>query len=214
MKKIAKIITVIIRRIIAVIKPTKGMNDYINEAKGVYKSMNGNSYYPAASLSITLAQYNTDVMALDAAETAFITTPPTVSKAFRDAAKRVVAKDLRLLLSDVQKLADATPAKAEDIITSANFAVKHSSAHDKFIGVRNTGVSGTVKITAPQAGPQEWAMLANDGVTWISLRSTKNSKKTVRDLTPLKRYTFRCAPIHSDNEEPAEWTVFEPFLVL
>ena len=213
MKKIKNIITVIIRRIIAVLKPSKKINDYINNAKAVYQSMNGNAYFPATSLSVPLATFLVDVTTLANIETNFTATPPTATKAQRDAAKRVVDKDQRTLLSDVQKIADNNPAKAEDIITSANFAVKSAATHTKFVGAKNTKTSGTVTLHAPERGGHEWAQLGTDGVTWITLRATKGAKKTVSALTPSKSYTFKCAPVTSDKEVDSEFTVFLPLIV-
>ena len=212
--RVSSIITVIIRRIIAVLKPSKKINDYINNARAVYQSMVSNPYFPSSALSITMTQYNADVTALATAEVNFTTVPPTASKAQRDTAKRQVAKDLRLLISDVQKVADANPTKAEDIITGAGFAIKGNSSHDKFVGAKNTKVSGTVTLHAPEAGPHEWAQLADDGVTWVTLRATKGGKKTIEGLTSSKKYTFKSAPVVSDKEVDSEWTVFAALLVV
>ena len=153
-------------------------------------------------------------MPLAAAETNLTATPPTGTVAQRNAAKKVVAADLRLLLSDVQKVADANPKKAEDIITSANFSVKHASTKAKFVGAKNTKVSGTVTLYAPEGGPHEWAQLAADGVTWNLIRSSTGGKKTVTGLTPLKSYTFRSAPILPEKDGEGEWTVFAPLSVV
>ena len=213
MKKIMKTITVIIRRIISVLKPSATINDYINDAKTVYKSMKASAWFPASSLSITLAQFNTDVMALDDAESSFNSVPPGVSKAERDAAKRVVAKDLRLLLSDVQKIADDNTESAEEIITGAGFVVKHSNAHAKFVGAKNTKVSGTILLYAPERGHHEWEQLADDGVTWIPLRAGASGKRTIVGLTPGKSYTFRSAPILPDKDGESAWTVFAAIIV-
>lgn len=214
MGKIKNIITVIIRRIIAVLNPSTKINDYINNARAVYQSMNGNPYFPASVLTLPLATYLADVNALATAELNFSATPPTGTKAQRDAAKKVVAADLRKLMACVQAVADANPTKAEDIITGAGFAVKHASIKPKFVGAKNTKVSGTVKLFAPEAGSHEWAMLAADGVTWVTIRSSKGGKKTVSGLTPLKSYIFRSAPILADKDGEGEWTVFAALVVL
>src|SRR5665213_309801 len=142
MKKITKLITVIIRRIIAVLKPSTKINDYVNNAKAVYQSMLNNAYFPASSLTIPLATFLVDVNALAATETNFSATPPTGTKAQRDAAKKVVAADLRKLLASVQAVAAANPAQTEDVITSANFSVKNAATHTKFVGAKNASVSG------------------------------------------------------------------------
>jgi Tfp pilus assembly protein PilW len=213
MKKAINLITVIIRRIIAVLKPSTKINDYINNARAVYQSMNGNSWFPATALSIPLATYLADVNALATAETNLTAYPPTGTVSQRNAAKKIVAKDLRMLISDVQKVADANPTNAETIIASAGFAVKQFSTKTKFVGAKNTKVSGTVKLFASEAGHHEWAQLGADGVTWITLRAGKTSTKTVSGLTPGKSYIFRSAPILAEKDGEGAWTVFAPIIV-
>ena len=213
MKKAINLITVIIRRIIAVLKPSGKINDYINNAKAVYQSMNGNAYFPASALSITMVQFNADVTALANAQTNLTASPPTGTVSQRNAAKKIVAKDLRLLVSDVQKVADANPANAETIIASAGLAVKQFTNRTKFVGAKSTKVSGTVKLFAPEGGYHEWAQLAADGVTWITLRSGSSGKKTITGLTPGKSYIFRSAPILADKDGEGTWTVFTAIIV-
>lgn len=204
-----KTIKVIIRHIVAVQKPGKGINDFILNAKGVYKSMNGNAVYPAAALSITLLQFNTDINVLDSMESDLHSVPPKCTTAQRDSAKKVLDKDLRFLLSDVQKLADNSPANAETIITSAGFAVKNSSIGQKFVGAKNTDVSGTIIIKSGEPGPHEWEQ-STDEKSWLGLRPTTGGKKTVSGLDAGSVYYFRNRPILTKGEEGA-WC--DPMLI-
>ncbi len=87
--------------------------------------------------------------ALATAETNLTASPPTGTVSQRNAAKKIVAKGLRLLVSDVQKVADANPTNAETIIASAGLSVKQFSTKTKFVGAQITKVSGTVKLFAP-----------------------------------------------------------------
>lgn len=58
-------ITVIVRRIIAALNPSTKINDYINNARAVYQSMNGNPYFPALGKEVlSTKQKDIDVSTL------------------------------------------------------------------------------------------------------------------------------------------------------
>lgn len=215
-KKKISAIKLIIRKAIAIRKKSSTINDYINNAKGTYKSMSAptNPWFPAGSLSMTLSQFNTDIGALDTAESSFTAKPPLVTKGVRDAAKVVVEDDVTLLLSDVQKIANANPKNAVTIIQSANFDVETKAAKTEESGPENTDVSGTVLIKAPEGGYHEWGQ-SPDGINWSILRSTSGKERSVTGLIPLSKWYFRSAPIlkYKTGVEGA-WTVYPIFTVL
>lgn len=207
---------VIIKLLTAVLKPSTTEAGYINNAKGVRTSILGlaGSTFPPALLSVTMGQFNTDVTDLDVKEAGLHTSPPTHTAAERNAAKKVVAADQVLLLSDVTKIARRTPATGITIIESANFAVKKDSAKTKFVGAKNKkGASGTIIITAAEPKGHEWAQLAADNVTWIYLRATTNAKKTVTGLTPRDSITFKSAPILPEKDGESAFTIYPPIIV-
>ena len=207
--------TTVIKLITAVLKPSATEGEYITNARGVYTSILGlaGSTFPPTSLSVTMIQFKADIDDLDAKEAGLHTKPPTHTAAERNAAKKVVGANQTLLLADVQKIARRTPANAITIIESADFAVKRESAKIKSPGAKNTKISGTVLITAPEHGFHEWAQLAADGITWITLRATTSAKKTVSGLTPRQLLTFKSAPILPDKDGEGAWTIYTPITV-
>jgi hypothetical protein len=118
----------IINRLIAVLKFSKKLSDFIIYAKSLLTAMTSNSGSFSASAA-KLTQLATDIAVLDNFETALHTHPPTATVAQRDAAKVVVINDLHALQSDVQTLADANPAQAASLINSASMFVKVLSIH-------------------------------------------------------------------------------------
>ena len=207
--------TVVIKLITAVLKPSATESEYITNARGVYTSILGlaGSTFPPTSLSVTMIQFKVDIDDLDAKEAGLHTKPPTHTVAERNAAKKVVGADQILLLADVQKIARRTPANAIAIIESAGFAVKRETTKTKKTGPKNTKISGTVVITAAEPGFHEWAQLAADGITWITLRATTSAKKTVSGLTPRQLLTFKSAPILPDKDGEGAWTIYTPITV-
>jgi hypothetical protein len=208
------IITVVVRRVKAVLKPSTHINDYITNAKGVGQSMGSptNKWFPASARTIPLSAFNADVKALDDLQTALHTKPPTVTTAERNDAKVIVEADQIKLLADVQKVADANPKNAITIIKSAGFAVELAHGHSKNSGPKNSK-TGSVVITAPEAGHHEWAQLDANGVTWNSLRATTGDKKTVTGLIVGSRITFRSAPIWPEKDGESPWTVYQPITI-
>src|ERR1019366_7213976 len=91
-----------------------------------------------------------------------------------------------------------TPASAAAIVASANMLLKQLGSHTKFVGSKNTKVTGTVLNTAAERGPHDWWQ--NDGVNTIQLRGSKGEKKTVSGLTVGKDYTFSSAPILAEKD--------------
>ena len=206
---------VTVLQIIAVKKPNNGIGQYIENAFGVHTSLTspepgGNPNFNGVVWSVTMDQFLIDVNALDQSQSGLHLKPPTSTTSIRNGFKKTVAKDLKLILSDVQKVADLTPANAIVIIESADLAVKQSSAHTKFVGARNTNVSGTIVIAAAESGHHEWAQKNADG-SWLALRSGTSAKKTVTGLTPGSSQIFRSAPILAT--EDGAWTIYAPIII-
>ncbi len=214
-KKKSLPIKVVIRKVIAVRKISNTINDYINNVKSYYKSMGSSTWFPAGTFTIPLTTFNTHIGALDTAESSFTANPPTVTKEFRNDAKKLVESDVTSYLADVQKVANNNPVNAATIIKSADFDIKGSTGREKQIGPENTDTSGTIIISAPEAGYHEWGQSA-DGVNWglVLLRGTSNDKKTVTGLTSGSKWIFRSAPIlKSKTGEEGPWTVYPIFTV-
>jgi len=206
---------VVTRRVKAVLKPSPQINDYLINAKGSYKSLGSTTttWFPASALSVPLPTFLTDITLLDSLQTAVHTKPPTATIAQRNDAKVIVDSDQIKLLADVQKIADANPKNAITIIKLSGFQVEHAHTSSKNTGPKNGKVSGSIEITATEARHHEWAQLAPDGVTWISLRATTGEKKTVTGLTVGSKVTFRSAPILAEKDGESPWTVYQPITV-
>jgi len=194
--KLIKLITVVLNfpTVIAV---------FIVYARAIYMAMFSNPRFVASAAKVTVLK--TDIDALEAAQVGFKTKPQTVSIEDRNNAFEKVKADLRSLRSDVQALADADPANAKSIITSAGMSWKTSSNHGKQQnGATDGDVSGSVDLTAEGAGPHEWRW-STDGVVWHYIRATLGATKTVYGLTPGTVYHFQNSKI-LPNEEEGEWS--------
>ena len=66
-----------------------------------------------------LSTFNTNIGLLDTAEISFTSNPPTITKGVRDAAKKLIEENVTVLLADVQRIANANPVHAIEIIESA-----------------------------------------------------------------------------------------------
>ncbi len=200
----------IVKRVIAVLKFPKNVNDFINYAKGIYKAMNGNTTFPASQTA--LGTLNTDIAQLATLQTNMKTKPPTSTKADRDAARIVVENDLRGLRNDVQKVADNNPVKAEVIIKSADMEVKKTAIKQKQVNAVKEGkVSGSVLLTAERAGGHEWEM-SKDQITIINLPATSGAKTTVNGLTPGEVWYFRSRPILKKGQM-GDWSAWIKIMI-
>ncbi len=208
-------IKVIIRKAIAIRKKSSGINEYINNVKGNYKSMSAttNPWFPASSLSMPLSTFNTNIGLLDTAEISFTSNPPTITKGVRDAAKKLIEENVTVLLADVQRIANANPVHAIEIIESAGFEVETKAGKTETSGPENTDVHGTILIKAIEGGYHEWGQ-SPDNVNWTPLRSTSGRERTVTGLIPLSKWYFRSAPILRNNTGvEGAWTVYPIFTV-
>ena len=143
--------------------------------------------------------FDTDIKALDTAQTAALTKVKGAAQA-RDDKKAVVLTDLHLLLAYVQTIADANPKNAETIITSSGFDVKHESVRTKeALSVKpKKGESGTMIVTVKKvdgAIANLWQMSVDGGKTWTELDATTQGKITITGLTPGSAVMLRHRPI-------------------
>ncbi len=194
--------TIVKRIIVALNFPVK-IADFIVYAKGIYKAMLNNTNFAGSAAKVTTL--NTDITALDTAETACNTKPPTGSVDARNAAMELVKADLRSLHSDVQAAADANPVKAETLITSAGMSIKKSTLRNKQQNTAEDDVEeGSVDLTGAGTGPHEWRMSV-DEKTWTPLPSSRGSKTVVPNLTPGTLYYFQNRQMLTKGEK-TEWS--------
>jgi len=195
----------VVKRVIAVLDFPRDIDDFITYAKGIHDSMLASPLFVA--LAAKLLALKNDSIALDAKETGLKTKPPTTTKAQRDAALTIVQNDLRGLKSDVQTLADATPANAENIITASGMKVKKQGAINKQdFTVKPGEVSGSVVLVAKGAGKRgahDWAK-SEDGLNWTPLTPTLPATTLISGMVRGTIVKFRHREILKDG--PGDWS--------
>ena len=195
--------TKMIKVITVALKFPKVVAIFLVYAKAIYMAMFENPLFVAFAAKVAIL--NSDIIALDEAETGFKMVKPTHTFADRNAALEKVKADLRTLRNYVQELVDADPANAESIIESAGMSERQQASHGKLKNTVSDGVeSGSVYLTGEGAGPHDWR-ISTDGETWTLLPSSRTAKTTVFRLTPGVTYYFqnrRMLP----NDERGEWS--------
>ena len=198
------------KRLIAVLKFPKDIDDFIIFARAIHDSMLASPFF--SSLGAKLATLSTNIGNLENMHTGLQTQPPTTTKAQRDAALLIVQNDLRTLKADVQTIADATPSSSESIITAADMKVKKQGAINKQdFTVKNSKVSGTVILTAKGADDKrtahQWG-ISPDETDWTSLSltiaPTLAAHTLATDLEKKHEYFFRHREILKDG--PGAWS--------
>jgi hypothetical protein len=204
---------VVIRRVIAVLDFPTDIDDFITYANSIHGSMTGSAFF--AALAARLATLLTHIGNLITAHNGTKTNPPTFTTADRDGRLLIVQNYLRSLKMDVQAIADATPASAEEIITAAGMKVKKQGAINKqdFV-VRDGRVSGSAKLIAKGIGKahaaHDWAMSA-DGTNWTPVTPTLKADTEISGLTPGSIIDCRHRNILKDG--PTDWIEFNDFVV-
>lgn len=188
---------ILIKQAIVALNFPSIMGEFLVYSKTIGLCMEGNSYF--TSLVAKVAKLIADNAILDEVETAFNTVPPRVTVKVRNAALRVVKKDLRSLGLEVQLIANEDPENAEIIITSAGFSVKRRTGHTrKQNTVINGSVEGSVNLIGVGPGPHEWRMSTN-GIDWTFGSASGNSTSTVYNLVSGTVYFFQNQQILTYN---------------
>jgi hypothetical protein len=155
-----------------------------------------------------LVELDGDVSALDTAETATHTRTKGAAQA-RDAKAAIVITDLNLLRSYVEAVANADPANALTIATSAAMSIrKRPTTTKNDLNVKPSKVSGSVSITArvgtKQKVSHEWEYSIDGGKTWLAMPPTVQGNTTLTGLTPGSNVQFRHRAITIQG--PADWS--------
>ena len=196
-------IKTLVKQVTVVLNFPTAISSFIVFAKAICQAMLNNPFFKASAEKVT--KLNTDITALDNAETACSTKPPTGSVEARNAALELVKADLRSLRNDVQEIADADPENAQTIIISAGMSVKKSTTHGKQQNTVEDGIDeGCVELTGEGAGAHEWRMSAN-GIDWDPLPATLTAKTTVSGLTSGSVYSFQNRRMLPNNQR-SEWS--------
>jgi hypothetical protein len=201
-------------RPIAVLKLSRKVKTLITFAESVASAMAANpTSFP--SPNPTLAIFQADIAALNAAETAVVARTKGAAGT-RNAKLAVVRADLESLKTYVQNTVDAgNPASAESIIGNAGLAIRKVTLHDKpTLGVQQGSVSGSAILSAKSAGKKaayNWRY-SLDQKTWTSLPQTLVSKTGVSGLTAAMTYYFQFET-QTTKGGVGEWGQVVSFLV-
>jgi hypothetical protein len=210
---------VIIKHIIAVLNLRKyrKINAYIAKVKLVRQSMDGNSWFTAPPVDVTVGgTFDNNISDLDAAETKALTRVIGAAQD-RDVKKGVVDGNLNLLKAYVQSVADANPKEAEAIIISGGFDVKHIGKADKDdLSVKpKKGESGTMIARARKVEgtiANLWEYTIDDGVNWNELEATSKCSTEITGLTPGDTIIVRHRPILRKGK--GTWIQSQPAIVV
>ena len=189
------------KRVTATLNFPVTVPDFILYERGVLLKLAGNPNVPVPypMLITSLATCIANCNALEAAEALMHTHAPG-SKSARDTAHDVCKKDIRSIKGMVQQLADnntSVTVSSTTIITSVGFGVKTPSGSiAKVFGVKNTSISGTVKIVAARnkgsKGAHKW-YLTTDVLAFtgkVALPETTKAATKVEGLVAGTKYAF------------------------
>jgi hypothetical protein len=198
---------------IAVLKLSNKVKSVIAYAQSVATSMLANATsFP--SPTPTLANFQADVAALAAAETAVLARTKGAVES-RNAKLAIVKSGLENLKTYVQAVSDAAnPSNAAAMIESAGMTLRKVTLHDKaLLSVKQGSVSGTLVLAAKAAGKRAaygW-QYSTDQKTWTSLAPTLQAKAGVSGLTAGTVYYFRVQPLLPTGEQ--NWSDLVSFMV-
>jgi hypothetical protein len=178
-------------KVIVALNLPKRVPDMIAHGKTIVSMMTCNAYFPKPVPS--LATVSKRISALEAAHTVALTR--VVGAAGAKEARRVdLVQSLEELAAYVQQIANADPANAKTIVTSAGMFVKGVGSRAMLaFWVRMGRVSGMVLLFAKAAAKRasyewQWSL---DQKTWTDLEPTLQANTAVYDLTPGLTYYFR-----------------------
>ena len=199
-------------RVIAALNMPLSVPAFIKGSRAVVTAMANNPYFPSPNPPLPTVTKSIDQ--LDAAEQLAATRAKGAVEA-RDAARANVVSNLHDLRQYVQSRADADPANAEKIITSAGMSVKRSPARTKSDFEAKAGpVSGSVHLVvrAPaRRASYEWQWSIDGGKTWQQAPGTLQAKTTIAGLPMGVVCEFRFRSITKGGE--GDWSQVIQFLV-
>lgn len=179
-------------RSVAVLKLSNRIKNVISYAQSVATALTSNAHFPTPTP--TLATFQSDIAALNAAESAVLSRTKGAVEV-RNAKLAIVRNDLENLKTYIQGVANvAAPADAEAIIASSGMAVRKVTLHDKpALNVKQGSVTGTVNLAAKATAKKAsyiW-QYSTDQKTWTNVPQTLKAKTGVAGLTAGTQYYFR-----------------------
>ena len=211
--------TTVNKRVTATLQFPVSISAFIIYVRGIILKLTGNPNVPTPYPTLTsgLATSITNCNTLESAE-ALVQTHVTGSKAARDTAHEICKKDMRSIRNMVQQLADnntSATVSSTSIITSAGFGVRTVSGPlPQVFGVKNTLVSGKIKLLAPSnaggKGSHKW-FLTTDTVGFtgkVALPETTKASTSVEGLVAGTKYAFFHSALTSTGLSTEEGPIF------
>jgi len=198
--------TSVAHRSIVVVHRPQRISGFLTLVKAISQSMAAApSTFPTPNPS--LAQFNSDIAAFDAAETTAKTRTPGAAQT-RDLKRALVLVDLDHEIAYVQSVVDANPTNAGTIAAAAGMSLRKVASRTKApLAVKASTTSGSVKLVAKAVAKHtsnEWQYSVDGGKTWVSAPPTTQSKTTIPNLSPGVLTQFRSRAILKTG--PSNWS--------
>jgi hypothetical protein len=209
----------IITKVTAVLNIAKlrKMDAFIAKARLIQQSMNGNTWFPAPPVNVTVGgTLDLAIQLLITLQTKSLTKVKGAVQA-RDVQYKVVLDYLHQLLAYVQTIADANSASSEALIISSAFDVKHLGILTKgaltvtpLKGVSGTMVAKARKIAGTVANLWEYSL--DGGKTWIALDATSKGTIEITGLTQGNTIIVNHRPVLRKTK--GTWLQSQPAVVV
>jgi hypothetical protein len=188
---------------VVVLKAPKRNKEFITYARAIYGSLLDNPNFPSPNPPLSTVAVN--IAAFEDAETKAATRAKGAAS-LRDAKKKRVKDDLFQLRAYVQGVVNTspTPADAIALIESAFMSVKKVTKRPlPELSVKNTDVSGKVKIAAKAVGrPALYTFeYSTDQSNWIALPNVMKSRTEASGLTSACVHYFRFRTFTRDGQQ-------------
>jgi len=117
-----------------------------------------------------------------------------------------------MLAADVQSMADADPANAAEIISSAGMDTHAHGVRAKPVLRATMGPGGAVLLYGLAHGDAsyDWQHSADEQKSWTSLPSTRTAHTSVRGLEKGKTFWFR---FRANTDVEGDFCAGVPFIV-
>jgi hypothetical protein len=196
-----------IPKVHVVLKKPRPVTGIISLAQAIEAAMSANvTTFP--SPTPTMVQYASDISALAAAQ---LVTQTRVKGAVqtRNAKLALVVADMNQLRGYVEAVADANPATAAAIATSAGMELRKPSLRSQNdVNVKQAPASGSVIVTArvgtEKRSSHEWEYSTDGGKTYVAVTATVQAKTTITGLPPASNVLVRTRAITPTG--PTLWT--------
>ena len=193
-----------IHRTVATLRFPHAILVLIAFAKAIVQALTGNKSFPNPDPS--LAVVTSAIADVEAAQ-ALVETRVKGAVQARATKRAALVALLRGLLVYVQKIADADPAHAPELIASAGMRARKVAVRaQRVFAAKHGPISGTVSLVAPSGGRRagyEWQYSVDGGKTWLQARATLRAATTITGLVPGSTVQFRGRLV--DKKGDTDW---------